>query len=97
MREKFMVCAYKLLRSITKKKFIIDSTGVIITPGNQGRDCKGNGMSFDKEGKIIECCCDECDYALCCEETNWKEACKSCYDEYCPHSLKKLKKGIDKG
>ena len=88
MREKIKVFIYKLLRSITKRKFIIDSTGTILTPGNLGRDCKGNGLSFNRKGKLIECCCDECDYALCCEETHCKVECEACFDEYCPHSLK---------
>ena len=41
----------------------VDVTGVILVPGNQGRDCPGNG-TFPG----IECCCEECDYFLCCEE-----------------------------
>jgi len=40
---------------------IIDVTGTELTPGNQGKDCLGNGKH---EG--IECCCDECSYMLCC-------------------------------
>lgn len=45
---------------------IIDVTGVELTPGNGGKDCKGNGMHKDKDGNIIECCCDECDYMVLC-------------------------------
>lgn len=35
-------------------------------PGNNGRDCPLNGEHFDDNGKLIECCCDECDYMMCC-------------------------------
>ncbi len=38
---------------------IIDVTGVVLTLGNNGRDCDGN-WEHD------ECCCDECDYMMCC-------------------------------
>ena len=37
------------------------STGIMLTPGNHGRDCLGNG-----EHPGYECCCDECDYYLLC-------------------------------
>jgi hypothetical protein len=40
---------------------IIDVTGTKLIPGNHGKDCPGNG---EHEG--IECCCDECNYMLCC-------------------------------
>ena len=45
---------------------IIDSTGTVLKPGNRGKDCYGNGEHRDKDGYIIECCCDECDYFLEC-------------------------------
>lgn len=45
---------------------IIDSTGIILTPGNSGKDCLANGEHTDKNGNLIECCCDECDYYLEC-------------------------------
>ena len=45
---------------------IIDVTGIILKPGNQGKDCLGNGAN-----PAIECCCDECDYMLCCFDTKW--------------------------
>ena len=60
---------------------IIDITGTILTPGNYGNDCLGNG---EHEG--IECCCDECDYMLCCFETPSKQECRNCTDRDCPHS-----------
>ena len=39
---------------------------VSLIPGNRGKDCPGNGSHFDKYGNLIECCCDECDFMLCC-------------------------------
>ena len=32
---------------------IIDVTGIELTPGNFGMDCKGNGISFDENGELI--------------------------------------------
>ena len=58
---------------------IIDSTGVVLTPGNLGMDCMGNG---EHEG--VECCCDECDYMLCCLDIHWVEICLNCTDAECP-------------
>ena len=54
---------------------IYDVTGIILTPGNFGEDCDGNGMN----GK--ECCCDECDYLICCTSVC---DCEQCGDEKCP-------------
>ncbi len=58
---------------------LIDITGIMLTPGNNGEMCLGNGKHFDKDGKLIELCCDECHYALCCMEN----ACKTCKLEKC--------------
>ncbi|MBQ2816196.1 MAG: hypothetical protein IJE65_05980 [Clostridia bacterium] len=66
---------------------IIDVTGIELTPGNRGRDCLGNGRHFDERGKRIECCCDECDYYLCCLKGSTDE-CKDCDDSECPRSAK---------
>lgn len=63
---------------------IIDTTGIVLTPGNFGKDCMGNGKH---EG--IECCCDECDYAQCCLESFNAEECLSCKDLDCPRALGK--------
>ena len=41
---------------------IIDVTGIELTPGEHGENCRGNGKHADESGKPIECCCDECDY-----------------------------------
>ena len=58
---------------------IIDITGVVLTPGNMGRDCLGNGLHEN-----VECCCDECDYMLCCLENHNMDVCKDCNDQDCP-------------
>ena len=60
---------------------LFDSTGVILTPGNFGRDCFGNGEHSDEDGKVIECCCDECNYLFCC--CNFVD-CSKCGNESCP-------------
>lgn len=67
---------------------IIDVTGTELIPGNNGKDCPGNGEHIDENGDIIECCCDECDYMLCCIETHIETACKNCSDYRCPRALK---------
>lgn len=61
---------------------IIDVTGIELTPGNNGEDCKGNGKHFDENGNPIECCCDECNYLLCC--TSDSVNCSECTDTDCP-------------
>lgn len=66
---------------------IIDVTGVMLIPGNEGKDCPGNGQHIDDYGNPIECCCDECDYMICCLETHNQEECKICTDNKCPHAL----------
>ena len=61
-------------------KLIIDVTGVFLLPGNNGKDCPGNGKNPN-----IECCCDECDYMLCCLTDAHPEY-NICTDISCPHS-----------
>lgn len=61
---------------------IIDVTGIELTPGNDGEYCKGNGKHFDDNGNLIECCCDECNYLLCC--TSDDANCNVCTDFDCP-------------
>ena len=80
---------------------IIDVTGIELTPGNGGKDCKGNGIHFDENGNRYECCCDECDYMLCCIDEDWGwgvshfiesndmdslQDCKTCKDTECPRN-----------
>ena len=60
---------------------IIDITGTVLTPGNLGKDCLGNGMH---DG--FECCCDGCAYMMCCLKTHQKTECLNCNDEDCPHA-----------
>lgn len=60
---------------------IIDITGTILIPGNIGRNCPGNG-----ECPGIECCCNECDYMLCCLEDHDPSDCMQCQDRACPHA-----------
>lgn len=45
---------------------VIDITGTVLFPGNNGENCLGNGEHTDKDANLIECCCDECDYYLEC-------------------------------
>lgn len=58
------------------------SKDVDIMPGNEGRDCLGNGETLDENGDLIECCCDECDYLMCCYYKNVD--CLSCDIDECP-------------
>ncbi len=60
---------------------ILDVTGVVLTPGQGGAMCLGNGEHRDKKGEWIPCCCDECDYFLCCYEG---ADCAHCDDPACP-------------
>lgn len=60
---------------------ITDMNGIKLTPGNHGEDCNGNGKHFDNCGNLIECCCDECDYLICC--TIEKADCENCTELDC--------------
>ena len=62
---------------------IIDVTGIPLVPGNWGKDCPG---SWEYAG--LNCCCDECDYMLCCLGTHNQAECVVCDDRYCPRSPK---------
>ncbi len=68
---------------------IIHPTGVELIPGNQGEDCPGNGKQTDENGNLIERCCDECDYAMCCL-IPFHGRCKYCFDEKCPRAERKF-------
>ena len=59
---------------------IIDITGVILIPGDRGKSCPGNGTH-----QGMECCCEECDYQMCCYG---QTSCADCTDKDCPHSGK---------
>ncbi len=58
---------------------IIDMIGIVLTPGNNGDNCLGNGEHFDEGGNLIECCCDECEFYLCC----MGYFCENCKDRVC--------------
>ncbi len=68
---------------------IVDITGIILAPGNLGNDCLGNGKYFHVNGTPIDCCCDECDYLMCCSRINNSAYCLNCKDEFCPRKNKK--------
>lgn len=65
---------------------IIDITGTALIPGNSGADCPGNGRHTGSGGDLIECCCEECDYMICCYADRLKSPCETCPDENCPHA-----------
>ncbi len=72
---------------------IIDVTGIELTPGNDGKDCLGNGSHYDENGELIECCCDKCEFLLCCvSEYHNPEHCESCYYTECKYRDKKYKR-----
>jgi hypothetical protein len=60
---------------------ISDITGIVLIPGNCGKDCPG---SWELAG--YDCCCDECDYMLCCLESHDAQECLKCSDRECPRS-----------
>jgi len=61
---------------------ILDVTGTVLIPGVDGKTCPGNGMQPG-----TECCCDECNYFLCCYETKDKLQCSVCADRDCPNRM----------
>ena len=69
---------------------IRDVTGIKLTPGNMGRDCLGDGRHFDKNGRLIERCCDECNFYMCCIEEHDQNDCKTCEYFYCPRVKNKV-------
>ena len=71
---------------------IIDVTGIELTPGNDGKDCLGNGSHYEENGELIECCCDECEFLLCCvSEYHKPEHCESCYYIECKYRDREYK------
>lgn len=56
----------------------IDVTGTVLSPGKPDI-CNGNGRTFDKNGDLIECCCDECDYLMACFDVDFN---KLTYEDY---------------
>lgn len=68
---------------------IMDVTGIELIPGCQGKHCPGNGIHRDSQGQLLECCCEECDYYMCCSESHSQQECECCEDGDCPHAKKK--------
>ena len=66
---------------------ILDVAGVELMPGNGGQDCPGNGRSCDERGNLIEPCCDECDYMMCCFFPHADASCEQCMDALCPWAV----------
>lgn len=61
---------------------LIDITGTVLIPENGGNDCPSNGTHGG-----IECCCDECDYFLCCLESHDPAECLRCTERFCPRRI----------
>ena len=80
----FICCRSKYGQRYAIPKKTIDVTGVELTPGEPDV-CLGNGAHG------FECCCDECDYMLCCLETHDYSQCSTCNDKNCPLSSKQEK------
>ncbi len=78
-------CLCTILRVFTKKEIYVDITGVILTPGNCGKDCRGNGKHTTIFGEEIECCCDECAYMMDCLFNPSYDKCSKCREEDCPY------------
>lgn len=68
---------------------ILDITGTELIPGNCGINCSGNGLHPE-----YLCCCDECDYMLCCLEDHDSENCKMCDDTNCPNAAYNISDAI---
>ena len=63
---------------------IIDITGIELTPGNFGENCLGNGVNAD-----TECCCDECNYLICCTDEKYQLRCYDCDETDCENRIQK--------
>ena len=67
------------------------ATGTTLVPGNGGKNCPGNGETKDANGDLLECCCEECDYYLCCMDENIEQRCLNCSDYECEYNKTKRK------
>jgi len=56
-----------------------DEGDIVLTPGNGGRDCLGNGEHCGQDGNPIMMRCDECDYLICCFDN---ELCGKCFEKH---------------
>lgn len=68
---------------------ITDNDNLALMPGNNGNDCPRNGNHVQANGQLIECCCDECDFMMCCLEAHTEEICEVCNNYRCPRTVKK--------
>ena len=61
-----------------------------LIPGNNGKNCDGNGLHKTKNSISIKCRCEKCGYKACCAEGQ----CKKCKLENCPRkkALKQIRK-----
>ena len=71
---------------------IIDVTGIELIPGNNGLDCPGNGEHKDENGNYIECCCEACNYMICCFTSQSEKMCEECDDSECPRANLKIRR-----
>ena len=55
-----------------------------LMPGNEGKECLGNGTVPG-----IECQCDECDYLMCCTPEYSIGSCEECNLWDCPRKQNK--------
>ncbi|MBO7148685.1 MAG: hypothetical protein J6V93_02405 [Clostridia bacterium] len=65
---------------------LLDYSGIILNQGYGGKNCRGNGEHYNDDGMLIDCCCDECDYLMCCLKIQGYGDCKRCKDTVCPSS-----------
>ena len=54
-----------------------------LIPGNEGKDCPGNGFFPG-----IEIQCDECDFLMCCIPEYSPNGCEGCPDKDCPRLIR---------
>lgn len=59
----------------------LDIPDNLLFPGNKGKNCIGNGEHKNKYGVLIDCCCENCNYFLCCYEDNVD--CSNCEEINC--------------
>ena len=79
-----------LVKKVFKKRIIVVISGIVLIPGHGGKECMGNGKHKTKNGNVIECCCEECDYLMCCSEDFDSTKCALCTDINCPNSKAKF-------
>lgn len=86
-KVKLKIAFYKFIRRFFNKKLIIDITGTLLTPGCGGMGCKGNGDYINIFGTPVECCCNGCNYMMCCLDEHDEYECRECPKKHCPRSV----------